>query len=120
MFYPFQVEQFLSENEQGVSFNFSESGVHPLTLGELKRSGADQEASFVARVTAGSVRMGNPLVTQPLQFPGQARSVDTSARVERHGPPEHLCRHCPAPPVKPHLYNLVQIDHVERDSQNAG
>jgi aspartate/methionine/tyrosine aminotransferase len=35
MFHPFQVEQFLSENEQGVTYNFSESGVHPLTLGGL-------------------------------------------------------------------------------------
>ncbi|MEM7224984.1 MAG: aminotransferase class I/II-fold pyridoxal phosphate-dependent enzyme [Pseudomonadota bacterium] len=35
MFHPFQVEQFLSETEQTAQFNFSESGVHPLTLGEL-------------------------------------------------------------------------------------
>ncbi len=42
MFHPFQVEQFLSENEQDVAFNFSESGVHPLTLGELlELSGSD-------------------------------------------------------------------------------
>ena len=34
-FHPFQVEQFLSENEQGVAYNFSESGVHPLTVSEL-------------------------------------------------------------------------------------
>ena len=35
MFHPFQVEQFLSEMEQEATYNFSESGVHPLTLGEL-------------------------------------------------------------------------------------
>ena len=35
MFHPFQVEQFLSETEQEATYNFSESGVHPLTLGEL-------------------------------------------------------------------------------------
>ena len=35
MFHPFQVEQFLSDYEQGVTYNFSESGVHPLTLGGL-------------------------------------------------------------------------------------
>jgi aspartate/methionine/tyrosine aminotransferase len=35
VFHPFQIEQFMSENEQAVRFNFSESGVHPLTLGEL-------------------------------------------------------------------------------------
>ncbi len=35
MFQPFLVENYLSDNEQGVDFNFSESGVHPLRLGEL-------------------------------------------------------------------------------------
>ena len=35
MFQPFELEHYLSDNEQNVSFNFSESGVHPLTLGEL-------------------------------------------------------------------------------------
>lgn len=34
-FHPFAVEQFLSENEQGVDYNFSESGVEPVRLGEL-------------------------------------------------------------------------------------
>lgn len=36
MFFPFEVEQYLSENEERVRYNFSESGVHPLTLGELQ------------------------------------------------------------------------------------
>ena len=35
MFHPFEVENYLSDNEQNVSFNYSESGVHPLTLSEL-------------------------------------------------------------------------------------
>ena len=35
MFFPFEVEQYLSENEQNVRYNFSESGVHPLSIGEL-------------------------------------------------------------------------------------
>ena len=35
MFHPFQVEQFLSDHEQLARYNFSESGVHPMTLGEL-------------------------------------------------------------------------------------
>ncbi len=35
MFHPFRVEQFLSEMEHGVGHNFSESGVHPVTLAEL-------------------------------------------------------------------------------------
>lgn len=35
MFHPFAVEQFLSENEQAARFNFSESGVHPLSFAEL-------------------------------------------------------------------------------------
>ena len=34
-FQPFAVEQFLSEHEQGVQFNFSESGVHPMSYAEL-------------------------------------------------------------------------------------
>jgi aspartate/methionine/tyrosine aminotransferase len=34
-FHPFRVEQFLSELEHGVVYNFSESGVHPLSLQEL-------------------------------------------------------------------------------------
>lgn len=35
MFQPFVLENYLSDNEQNVDFNFSESGVHPLTLGRL-------------------------------------------------------------------------------------
>ncbi|MDX1482207.1 MAG: aminotransferase class I/II-fold pyridoxal phosphate-dependent enzyme [Woeseiaceae bacterium] len=35
MFQPFALENYLSDHEQNVDFNFSESGVHPLTLGEL-------------------------------------------------------------------------------------
>ena len=34
-FKPFDLEQFLSEYEQTVEFNYSESGVHPVTVGEL-------------------------------------------------------------------------------------
>ncbi|MEM7404185.1 MAG: aminotransferase class I/II-fold pyridoxal phosphate-dependent enzyme [Pseudomonadota bacterium] len=42
MFHPFQVEQFLSEHEELAHYNFSESGVHPLTLAELlDMAGAD-------------------------------------------------------------------------------
>lgn len=35
MFQPFKLENYLSDNEQDVDYNYSESGVHPLTLGEL-------------------------------------------------------------------------------------
>ena len=35
MFYPFDLENYLSDNEQNVAYNFSESGVHPLRLDEL-------------------------------------------------------------------------------------
>ena len=35
MFFPFDLENYLSDNEQNVRFNYSESGVHPLTLSEL-------------------------------------------------------------------------------------
>ncbi len=34
-FQPFAVEQYLSETEHGVRFNFSESGVHPMSYAEL-------------------------------------------------------------------------------------
>lgn len=34
-FTPFAVEQYLSETEHGVRFNFSESGVHPMRYAEL-------------------------------------------------------------------------------------
>jgi len=34
-FQPFAVEQFLSENEHGVRYNFSESGVHPMSYADL-------------------------------------------------------------------------------------
>lgn len=45
MFYPFRVEQFLSEMEHGVGYNFSESGVHPMTLRELMElTGTDLDA----------------------------------------------------------------------------
>ena len=35
VFHPFEVERFLSEHEQGASYNLAESGVHPLSLAEL-------------------------------------------------------------------------------------
>ena len=35
MFHPFQVEQFLSEHEELAHYNFSESGAHPMRVGEL-------------------------------------------------------------------------------------
>ncbi len=35
VFHPFEVERFLSEHEQGATYHFAESGVHPLTLAEL-------------------------------------------------------------------------------------
>jgi aspartate/methionine/tyrosine aminotransferase len=35
MFQPFALEQWMSENEQGVAYHFAESGVHPLGVAEL-------------------------------------------------------------------------------------
>ena len=35
MFHPFELEQWMSENEQGVAYHFAESGVHPLSFAEL-------------------------------------------------------------------------------------
>lgn len=50
-FRPFAVEQFLSENEHNVAFNFSESGVHPLTYKELLDiAGVDPAALLDMRV----------------------------------------------------------------------
>lgn len=46
-FIPFAVEKFLSETEHGVKFNFSESGVHPMTYAELfSLAQVDTEALF--------------------------------------------------------------------------
>lgn len=50
-FRPFAVEQFLSEHEHGVRFNFSESGVHPMTYAELvELCGIDLGALLDTRV----------------------------------------------------------------------
>ncbi|MEO1494122.1 MAG: aminotransferase class I/II-fold pyridoxal phosphate-dependent enzyme [Pseudomonadota bacterium] len=35
MFHPFELEQYMSEQEEGVTYHFAESGVHPLTLAEF-------------------------------------------------------------------------------------
>lgn len=61
MFHPFQVEQFLSENEQNVRFNFSESGVHPLTLGEFFNV-AGIDGSELAQVSLNYPRVEGDLV----------------------------------------------------------
>ncbi|MEM1144386.1 MAG: aminotransferase class I/II-fold pyridoxal phosphate-dependent enzyme [Pseudomonadota bacterium] len=50
-FRPFAVEQFLSECEHGVRYNFSESGVHPMSYGELMElTGLDLEQLLKERV----------------------------------------------------------------------
>ena len=35
MFHPFKIESYLTEHEHNVSYNYSESGVHPLKLGDF-------------------------------------------------------------------------------------
>ena len=35
MFHPFKIESYLTKHEKNVAFNYSESGVHPLKLGEF-------------------------------------------------------------------------------------
>lgn len=46
-FHPFAVEQFLSENEHNVKYNFSESGVHPLSYSEFfELAQVDKDALF--------------------------------------------------------------------------
>jgi len=50
-FQPFAVERFLSETEHGVRFNFSESGVHPMSYAELfSLARIDTEALFATLV----------------------------------------------------------------------
>ena len=50
-FQPFAVEQYLSETEHGVRFNFSESGVHPMSYAELfSLAQIDTEALFATLV----------------------------------------------------------------------
>jgi aspartate/methionine/tyrosine aminotransferase len=50
-FQPFAVEQYLSETEHGVHYNFSESGVHPMSYAELfALAKVDTEALFAGLV----------------------------------------------------------------------
>ncbi|MFT4768406.1 MAG: aspartate/methionine/tyrosine aminotransferase, partial [Glaciecola sp.] len=50
-FQAFAVEQYLSETEHGVHFNFSESGVHPMSYAELiELAGIDTEALLATLV----------------------------------------------------------------------
>jgi len=50
-FRPFAVEQFLSECEHGVRYNFSESGVHPMSYAELiELTGLNPEQLLEERV----------------------------------------------------------------------
>ncbi len=50
-FQPFAVEQYLSETEHGVHYNFSESGVHPMSYAELfALAKVDTEALFARLV----------------------------------------------------------------------
>lgn len=63
-FKPFAVEQYLSETEHGVHFNFSESGVHPMSYAELfDLAGVDTEALFAALVDYPQVE-GNELLRE--------------------------------------------------------
>ncbi|WP_171229334.1 aminotransferase class I/II-fold pyridoxal phosphate-dependent enzyme [Ruegeria sp. HKCCA4008] len=50
-FQPFRVEQFLSETEHGVVFNFSESGVHPMSLqGLVELAGIDLDSLLTTMI----------------------------------------------------------------------
>lgn len=71
-FQNFAVEQFLSENEHGVHFNFSESGVHPMSYAELfELSGIDTEALFKTLVDYPQVN-GNAALRERIAalYPG--------------------------------------------------
>ncbi len=56
MFHPFALEQFMSENEPGVTYHFAESGVHPLSFAEL------MEAAGRSADELGDLRLDYPQV----------------------------------------------------------
>jgi aspartate/methionine/tyrosine aminotransferase len=61
-FTPFAIEQYLSETEHGVRYNFSESGVHPMSYAELFAMAAiDTEKLFATLVDYPQVNGREPL-----------------------------------------------------------
>ncbi|WOJ98561.1 aminotransferase class I/II-fold pyridoxal phosphate-dependent enzyme [Congregibacter brevis] len=63
-FQAFAVEQYLSETEHGVHYNFSESGVHPMSYAELfELANVDRDALFATLVDYPQVN-GNQLLRE--------------------------------------------------------
>lgn len=64
-FQPFAVEQYLSETEHGVSYNFSESGVHPMSYAELFELAEVDTATLFATLVDYPQVNGNTLLREP-------------------------------------------------------
>ncbi|MDP5054594.1 MAG: aminotransferase class I/II-fold pyridoxal phosphate-dependent enzyme, partial [Congregibacter sp.] len=76
IFQPFAVEQYLSETEHGVHFNFSESGVHPMSYTELfALAGIDTDALFATLVDYPQVN-GNQALRERIAALYPAASAD--------------------------------------------
>ena len=58
-FQPFVMERMMSRFEQTVDYNLSESGVHPVTLGELLEHDPGSREKLTPLII-GSVRPGTP------------------------------------------------------------
>ena len=69
---PFEMERLQSTYEHQVDFNLSESGVHPLTLGELTDDAASREA-----LLAEALRYTQTNGTPPLLSTGSTPSAGT-------------------------------------------
>lgn len=77
MFHPFAIEQYLSENEQGVDYHFAESGVHPLRLEELfELAGQDLGA-------LGEVLLNYPEVNGDRQLRERIAALYPAAKADR-------------------------------------
>jgi aspartate/methionine/tyrosine aminotransferase len=71
-FHPFELERFLSEYEQTVEYNFTESGVHPVTLGELLAMAGDDAGALLETPLNYPHVNGTPLLRQQIaaRYPG--------------------------------------------------
>jgi len=71
-FHPFELERFLSEYEQTVEYNFTESGVHPVTLGKLLAMAGDDAGALLETPLNYPHVNGTPLLRQRIaaRYPG--------------------------------------------------
>lgn len=63
-FQPFEMERWMSKFEQGVDYNLSESGVHPMLLGELIAGRDDAAEELLAIDLNYPHANGNPLLRE--------------------------------------------------------